>query len=335
MASYGAGMGTESWGEGIEARPIAKGDAAAWADLLAAAEKVDDTGEHYDADDLDEELDDPKLNAPTDTFALWSGERMAGYAVVRSNPSSVDVERVWAEGTVHPDLRRRGLGARLLDWTGTRGQALHDERRPDLPGELHISVADGNDGQRTMIESAGFEPVRYFFEMKLELDGRPDAGDVVPESLRLLPFDRAYDEATRVAHNEAFRDHWGTSPRDEEMWRTWFTGARAFRAQYSRLLLDGDGEVAAYVLGYEFAADTEATGVRELYIGQVGTRRPYRGRGAANALLASTLAAAAAGGFGTASLGVDAANPTGALSLYERLGFTVTRRRTSYVRLLD
>ncbi len=307
MASYGAGMGTKSWAEGIEARPIAKGDAAAWADLLAAAEKVDDTGEHYDADDLDEELDDPKLNAPTDTFALWSGERMAGYAV----------------------------GARLLDWTGTRGQALHDERRPDLPGELHISVADGNDGQRTMIESAGFEPVRYFFEMKLELDGRPDAGDVVPESLRLLPFDRAYDEATRVAHNEAFRDHWGTSPRDEEMWRTWFTGARAFRAQYSRLLLDGDGEVAAYVLGYEFAADTEATGVRELYIGQVGTRRPYRGRGAANALLASTLAAAAADGFGTASLGVDAANPTGALSLYERLGFTVTRRRTSYVRLLD
>ncbi len=88
------------------------------------------------------------------------------------------------------------------------------------------------------------------------------------------------------------------------------------------------------MLSYEFEAETAVTGVRDAYIGQVGTRRPYRGRGAANALLLRMLAAAAEEGYRTASLGVDADNPTGALGLYERLGFKVTRRATAYVRPL-
>ena len=47
-------------------------------------------------------------------------------------------------------------------------------------------------------------------------------------------------------------------------------------------MLDGE-KIVAYALGYEYEADTEATGIRELYIGQVGTRRDYRGRGLARA----------------------------------------------------
>src|SRR6266508_508073 len=323
------GMSVDAWPDGIEVRGIGKADAGAWADLLQAAEAVDDTGEHYDAEDLAEELDDPELNAETDTVALWAGDRMVGYASVRSNPNRTEKDVVRAEGTVRPDRRRRGLGTRLLDWTVARAGALHAERLPDLTCELHCGVADGNEGQRALLEKAGFEPVRYFFEMRVRLDGRPDAADVVPEGLRMIPFETAYDDATRDAHNEAFLDHWGSSLRDAEQWATWFTGTRAFRASYSRLLLDGD-RVVAYVLGYEYPADTAATGIRDLYFGQVGTRRAYRGRGAANALLTSALTAAAADGFETASLGVDAANPTGALGLYERLGFTVNRRQASY-----
>jgi GNAT superfamily N-acetyltransferase len=75
------------------------------------------------------------------------------------------------------------------------------------------------------------------------------------------------------------------------------TGARAFRAAQSYLVLDGE-RIAAYVLGYEYVADTAATGIRELYVGQVGTRRDYRGRGAARAALARVMTVAEDAGFG-------------------------------------
>jgi mycothiol synthase len=93
--------------------------------------------------------------------------------------------------------------------------------------------------------------------------------------------------------------------------------------------------VVAYALGYEYEADTAATGVRDCYLGQIGTRRDWRGRGAARALIANTLTIAARDGYQRASLGVDAANPTGALGLYERIGFRAVLRTTAYLYDLD
>jgi ribosomal protein S18 acetylase RimI-like enzyme len=60
-----------------------------------------------------------------------------------------------------------------------------------------------------------------------------------------------------------------------------------------------------------------------LPIALVGTRRAGRNRGIASALLLRALTGARAAGFVSASLGVDADSPTGALGLYQRAGFTV------------
>jgi mycothiol synthase len=70
------------------------------------------------------------------------------------------------------------------------------------------------------------------------------------------------------------------------------------------------------------------------HIGQVGTRRPWRRRGLAGALVADTMAAAAVAGKTTATLGVDADSPTGAVGVYERVGFSVRSRFVSYHRPL-
>jgi ribosomal protein S18 acetylase RimI-like enzyme len=124
-------------------------------------------------------------------------------------------------------------------------------------------------------------------------------------------------------------DHWGSTPKDAETWKVWFTGSRAFRGDICRLVVDGD-KIVAYALGYEYVADTEATGIREVYIGQVGTLRSHRGRGLARLALAELLTESQRTGYQRASLGVDADNPTGALGLYERLGFTQVSKTISY-----
>lgn len=314
-------MGTFSgWPGGVEARAIERADAKAWAELLAAVELADHTGENYDADDLIEELGDPKLNAATDTIGLWSDGLMVGYGKVSGPDEVVDVHRVLAEGCVHPQWRGRGLGGGLMTWLTNRAKATHVERHPEAPGEIGTYAISTNSSAVKLFAACGFEACRYFFHMERDLGAEPVPASAVPYGLRLVEFDPTYDEALRLTHNEAFLDHWGSTPKDPESWKTWFTGSRAFRAAQSYLVLDGE-RIVAYVLGYEYVADTAATGTRELYVGQVGTRRDYRGRGAARAALARVITVAKDAGFQRVSLGVDADNPTGALGLYEKLGF--------------
>jgi mycothiol synthase len=319
---------------GIEARPIEKADAEAWAALLAEVEQTDDTGENYDAEHLVELLADERMQPELYSAGLWSGERMVGACFVRDTAGQRAEHRMDAAGTVHPRFRRRGLGRLLIDWAGATAVRMHAERGGDLLGELGIGAHERNTGLITLLEHAGFERCRYFSDMGRDLTDLP--GRPAPGGLRLVAFDSGYDEATRVAHNEAFLDHWGFDPRERQFWQTHVTGSRAFRPAVSHLLVTDDPEpvVAAYALCYEFPADTAVTGLRDLYFGQIGTRRAFRGRGAAGAVIAASLRAGADLGFQRASLGVDADSPTGAVGLYEKLGFTVTQRWIAFRRPL-
>ena len=317
-----------SWPEGIEARPIDKADAEAWAELLAAREKVDQEGENYGADDLIEELDDPHLDAAHDTIGLWADGRMVAYGKVQATVTVVDVDRVRTEGTVHPEWRRRGLGTTLMRWLIRRAGEVHAAKHPDAAGEVTSGTISTNAGADRLLRNFGFEETRYFFDMKRPLD-QPVPEVALADGFRLEAFDPSIDEALRLTHNEVFRDHWGSTPRDAESWKVWNTGARSFRGGSSYVVLDGE-TIAAYVLGYEWDADTEVTGIRELYIGQVGTRRAYRGRGLARAALAKVLAEAVQAGYQRSGLGVDADNPTGALGLYESLGYSVHGKWVTY-----
>ena len=68
------------------------------------------------------------------------------------------------------------------------------------------------------------------------------------------------------------------------------------------------------------------TGRRDGWIMGVGVLRSHRGRGIASALIAASLAAFRVAGFTHSALDVDRDNPTGAYTLYERLGYrTMTR----------
>ncbi len=81
-------------------------------------------------------------------------------------------------------------------------------------------------------------------------------------------------------------------------------------------------------------SDTRATGVRDAHFGQIGTLPEHRGRGLASAAIAASLRVAADSGCDRASLQVDSDNVTGALRLYEGLGFTLRRTSVSWTRAL-
>jgi mycothiol synthase len=319
----------------LQRRPLTPDDVPAMVRLLAAAEAVDKTGEHFSAEDITDVFSADRLVLATDSLAMVRPDgELAGSAIVQPARLVAGYDSVGLSGTVRPDHRGQGLGRELLAWSEGRGAHVHRDSRPDLPGELEVHVTEHVTATSRLVERAGYRANRWFTTMRRDLAVPDPPVRPVEPPLRLLPFDPAYDDATRRAHNVAFADHYGSSQRDETEWRQWFTGQRAFLPECSFLVLDGD-QIAAYLLAYFWAADAEATGVREGYIGQIGSLPPWRGRGLASALITTALGAFRTAGYTRAGLDVDTENATGALGLYQRLGFLTTERNVSYVKPVE
>jgi mycothiol synthase len=274
------------------------------ANAIAAA---DDSGAYVIPADLAD-----ALASSADSLGVWLDDRLVGYGLVSASEGAVTIK-----GGIHPDFRRRGLGGQLLDW-----QLQHAEA-------IDVEVEETNAGALLLMASRGFQPIRSYRVMRRWYDDRPVPTS--PSELPVIEFDPQYDERLRLTYNEVFTGQGDFEPRNADHWAKWFTGHHAFRATMSRLVVDGD-RVVAFALGYEFTVDTEQTGVRELWVGQVGALREYRGRGLARAALSAVLRAGQDAGYQRSQLGVDADNPTGASRLYESLGYVTFSNKVSLVR---
>ena len=314
--------------DGLRVRPLSSDDAPAVAGLLAAAEETDDTGEFPDADDVAEWWQSWSLDPGRDGVAVEDDAgALVAYATVMASPTFRDALPVYLEARVHCDLRGRGIGRALLAWQRIRGVALHAERHPEAPAELTVGVPGAMPSLEGLVRRAGFSAERWYREMQRPLTDLPEACPV--PGVDVVPFAWDRDDEVRRAHNTAFVRHHGSSERDPGAWRSLFTGQRSFRPDLSRLAVE-DGAVVGYVLAYVFESDTAARGWREVSLGQIGVLPEARGRGVASAVIAEVLRIAADRDCRTASLGVDTDNVTGALRLYEALGFAPVRSRVSW-----
>jgi ribosomal protein S18 acetylase RimI-like enzyme len=210
---------------------------------------------------------------------------------------------------------------------------MHRERHPDAPGAACVVAHERNASQDALVRAAGYEETRREYLMTRSLADPLPGIPPTPPGLILAPYLAGRDGAVREAHWAAFRDHWASTPPDDERWSRWFTGSRAFQPDLSWLALDGD-TVAAFLLSYFWEADAAGSGVREAFVGQLGVRREWRRRGLGGLLLATALRSYQAAGYERSALGVDTANATGALGLYERVGFAVKDTWTTWAKPL-
>lgn len=300
-------------------------DAGRWAELLTACEEVDRIGDHYDVADCADELADPDLDPATDSVLVLDGDRAVAALVMHLRTGGF--RRLIADGVVHPEYRGRGLGTELL--------GVARRRAAERDATVQLWVDDAVPDALAFASGSGLTAVRWWSQLRRDL-AQPVLPVPLVEGLTPFPLGPFYDterwdEPLRVAHNAAFADHWGSTEMDAAAWRHHETGSRHFLPEFSVAACTSSGEVAGYVLAMEFAAETARTGVRELHVATVGTVREWRGRGVAGALLAHVLAAGAAAGYPRSSLTVDSDNPTGALGVYDRAGYTAHRRKVTWV----
>lgn len=335
----------------LEHRPITPADTGAWSILTNALAAADGTGERYAPEDLAEELGEPGFTPALDSMGVWDGDRMAGYGQLRVKAVLLEGQAMASiHGGVHPAYRGRGVGRAIMDRLEARASGLSAERHPGAPVRLNVWAHAPESGTARLAAARGYVPVRYFQDMRLDLYRwqDPDPGGPSP---RAVPFEPRHAEAVRLAHNEAFADHWGSTPRTPEVWAD-MLASRSARPALSRVALaepptqasldpagpgatapdfpaanSPTGTVDSYVLCAEWAPGT-------LHVHLVGTRRWARGRGLAATLLTDVIRAAREAGYQRVELGVDSESPTGAVGLYERVGFAKVRTNVVYSRLL-
>jgi len=239
-----------------------------------------------------------------------------------------------SSGAVDPEFRRRGIGSVMLADRMAAARSLDatytDVDRPRLLG---MWVDQRNVGGSALAERSGYEPARWFFDMERSITGELPEIEPLPEGLELRPMSADQAWVLWTADHEAFRDHWGGHDDSEANFRRWRESPE-FDPTMFLIAWDGD-QIAGGVLNTISPAENEALRMRRGWLESVFTRRAWRRRGLARNLIVRSFHLLRERGMTDAILGVDADNPSGALGLYESVGFAVTERSTAWRRPLE
>jgi len=293
----------------VNVRPLTDDDLPALAEFLARdEERLTGRPSRIAAGDVREWTSYAKLEDDS-----WVHEDESGMAAVAwmhaSDSLGIGIVAVTdrAEAT--------GIGNELVEHT-ERSARRHGATR------MHQFALGADTYARELLASLGYEDVRRFYEMAIELTERPEVvAGVEVESLQPDEAEAFYDVL-----DEAFQDHWEHHSTPFAEWYERHAASPNFDLSLW-FLIRSEGEIAA-------VARNEANRNGGGYVGALGVRRAGRGRGYAKALLYHTFAEFWDRGMPRVTLGVDATNPTGATHLYERVGMHVEAENIVYEKAL-
>jgi mycothiol synthase len=326
---------------GVTWRPLTGADVHALVELVNASFRHDAQPYVMTVDEMRHAMEDERFDLARDTIGGWAAdERLVCFGAARARAAAVRRRIVYQDGEVLPGWRGRGLGRAILAWTEARSRQLlaqplnagpAAETDADVPGFLEIYALERLTDRSALYERHGFGPIRWYVDMRRPLD-QPLPEVALPAGLTKIDWTRHNDEQFRLAHVTAFEDHWGSEPLTREEWHARFTGSPMFRPDLTAGVVDGEGRLVGYVICYHAPEETAVTGRIEGWLGQVGTSREWRGRGIASALIVQVMRLMRDAGMQDAMLDVDTDNTSGAVGLYERLGFKAERRTVRWAK---
>lgn len=275
------------------------------------ADDVADIGESaYSADFLRDQWSAPGFELADDA---WVVSDPTATIIAHANVAPDGDDQIKSWGVVHPEHRGIGIGSALLD----RIEARATERLTGAGGALFTAVMNTNRAAVALVGSRGFEHVRSFRHLQLDLEGAPVDPGHPPPGIQIRGIEPERDlRRVHAIFVEAFRDEWGYRVIPFEEW----SGLEVETPSYdpSLWLLATRGNEAVGALTGVVLGDRG-------WVGELGVLSPSRRRGIASALLRRAFATFASRGLSRAMLNVDAENTTDAVRLYERLGMRTVR----------
>jgi mycothiol synthase len=228
-----------------------------------------------------------------------------------------------------PAWRGKGIGTTFLRHNEKRLREIAADLSAagDLPAEaaryFEVFCFESEVAKEALLSANGYRAIRYSFTMV-----RPDLDEIpvapMPEGLEVRPVEPEHLPLIWEAMVEAFRDHWNYIPPAEEDYHNWLNNPINDHSLW-KVAWDGD-QVAGMVLSFINHEENREYNRKRGYTEEISVRRPWRKRGLARSLIVQSLHEIKQRGMTEAALGVDAENLSGALRLYESVGFKVTLR---------
>jgi mycothiol synthase len=231
-----------------------------------------------------------------------------------------------------PKWRGKGIRRTMLLHNEHRLREIAEDHPRDKSRVFETWAADTETDWESLVIAHGYKPTRYLFEMvRPNLDDIPDMP--MPEGLEVRPAKTEHYRKIWDAAGEAFQDHWGATEWRDEWFQMW-QEKPIFNPKLWQVAWDGD-EVAGMILNFIHEEENKEFNRERGYTEEISVRRPWRRRGLARALLARSLKVLKDHGMTEAALAVDAENISGALKLYENMGFRTVKRHTTFRKSLD
>jgi mycothiol synthase len=291
---------TLSLPQGYTVRPVEMADSPTVTALVAAEELLDLGEVAIEEADYVSEWQKPSFDLATQTISVWDGDRLVGFA-------QVDADR--GDAAVHPDHRRRGMGTALAGW-------MQETARAQGSTVIGAPVPQGKAGDQ-LLEKLGYR-VRWTSWVLELLDGATIAERELPEGYALREATPEDYESVWTVTEDAFLE-WSERKRQSfEDWQAAVPGRPGFEPWNIRVATDATGAVVA-TSNIHVSGEADRLGA---YIDRLATHRDHRHRGLAQALLVDSFRAGREHGAVRSELSTD--SRTGALTLYEKVGMSVT-----------
>jgi mycothiol synthase len=226
-------------------------------------------------------------------------------------------------GPVHPRSEGRGLGSAILDWAEVQTRS---RLAPGSATRLWNTAPARDGGAIRLLEAYGYERIRTFRQLTIDLDGSFDAGPL-PDGVTIRPFVAPEDGPAAFAVLDAgFATHFGYF---QETFEAWWAQQPADETWDPTLGLVA--ELDGAIVGYSNNGVIDGTA----HVYELAVVPERQGRGIGRALLRRSFAMFAARGIRKGRIGVDTENVTGAAVLYRSIGMEPVREHHVFEKHLE
>lgn len=266
-----------------------------------------------------------------DMLMVFAGDELVAYSRHQWTPYETHIG-YFSFGFVVPEHQHNGLGAAMRQWHEDRLSEVAATHDKDATKYLE-SVADiGSAGQHALMKDCGYEAHRFAFQMMRDLaDPIPELP--LPDNITVRTCTSDDYQVVWEADVEAFSESYGSPPRTEAEYQQVINDPHIDPTIW-QVAWEGD-EVVGGVLN---RIDPDYNAEHNTLIGwtdPIFVRKAWRKQGIAKALIARSFKLLKdEKGMTHARLWVDAENESGALQLYEGMGYTVTEKMTMYRKLI-
>jgi len=267
------------------------------------------------------------FNPRKDVLIAEVDGRMIGWARVwrTKDPAGLALHNHFVN--LLPEWYGKGVRAAMLRHNELRLREIANQHSEDTDRMLQSTAADTETDWISVLKSEGYKIFRYSFLMvRPNLENIPNLP--LPEKIEVRPVKPEHYRHIINAWNEACKDMRGQIPISDEDFKG-FQKSSLFDPSLWQIAWYRD-QVVGTTMNWINSQANENLGRKRGHVEAISVRRPWRGKGIAKALIARSLKLLKSRGMTEAALGVDAENPSGALRLYQKMGFEIVKRGRIY-----